>query len=215
MKKEPLVVGCPHCGTVQMVPQVSWKEVACCVSCQGHLTPLNPWALPSCSLLFTLLATCCYFPGITLPVVHTETLGTLRKTSILEKMLVLFNQGDYLLGLCILLFSLIVPQLKLMLMFVSIVSAYLLPDWSARWRPLFYTVTEFIGRWGMADVFLVTILVVLMQVKGMMTVVPGEGLWFFSGYVLYSLLASAFFDPRRIEHHARAAAQSSNADIGH
>ena len=61
-----------------------------------------------------------------------------------------------------------------------------------------YRVVEWIGRWGMLDVLLVALLVAAVKLGSWVEVHPGPGVAAFGGVVIFSLLASAAFDPQAI-----------------
>jgi paraquat-inducible protein A len=62
---------------------------------------------------------------------------------------------------------------------------------------------EFIGRWSMLDVFVVTFTVALVQLQPLMSVTPGHGVLFFAAVVVLTMLAAEAFDPRLIWDTAR------------
>ena len=59
-------------------------------------------------------------------------------------------------------------------------------------------IVEGIGRWSMLDVFVLAVLVSLVKLQRLATVLPGPGLWAFTAVVVFTLLASASFDPQLI-----------------
>jgi paraquat-inducible protein A len=69
---------------------------------------------------------------------------------------------------------------------------------SHRERAALYRVTEFVGRWSMTDVFVVTVLVALVHLGGIMRVVPGVASLAFGAMVIVTMLAAEAFDPRLI-----------------
>jgi paraquat-inducible protein A len=61
-----------------------------------------------------------------------------------------------------------------------------------------YRATEFIGRWSMVDVFVVTVLVALVSLGSLMRITPGVASIAFGGVVIVTMLAAESFDPRLI-----------------
>ena len=61
-----------------------------------------------------------------------------------------------------------------------------------------YKVSEFIGRWSMVDVFVVTILVALVQFGAFMQVELGDALIAFAAVVMLTMLAAETFDVRLV-----------------
>jgi paraquat-inducible protein A len=73
--------------------------------------------------------------------------------------------------------------------------------WASRWkmaRVRVYKVIDKIGRWAMLDVFALAILVSLVKLQRLATVVPGKGLFAFSAVIVFTLCASASFEPQEI-----------------
>ena len=69
---------------------------------------------------------------------------------------------------------------------------------SQRQRATMYTVTEFVGKWSMVDVFVVAILSALVHVGGLMVVRPGIAALAFAGVVVLTMIAAESFDARLI-----------------
>jgi len=61
---------------------------------------------------------------------------------------------------------------------------------------IIYRITEFVGRWSMIDVFVVSILVALIQLGNVMTILPGVAALAFAAMVVATMLAALAFDPR-------------------
>ena len=57
---------------------------------------------------------------------------------------------------------------------------------------------EYIGRWSMLDMFVVSLMVALVQLGAVASMEPGPGATFFAAVVILTLLAAMSFDPRLI-----------------
>jgi paraquat-inducible protein A len=68
-----------------------------------------------------------------------------------------------------------------------------------------YRVIESIGRWAMLDVFVLAVLVSLVKLQRLATIIPGPGLLAFAFVVVFTILASASFDPQLIWEKEEAA----------
>jgi hypothetical protein len=102
----------------------------------------------------------------------------------------LFSTGDYVVGVVILLFSVLVPLIKtLSLLFVSLFM-------ESRFAHGIVRFFKMIGKWSMVDVFVVaTFLVYLGANKGDVSRAEVEvGLYFFLAYVIVSMLVSLSAD---------------------
>ncbi len=121
----------------------------------------------------------------TVPVLGEVTLSFEYKT-ILSTLQKLFVDGNYLIGVAVLLFSVLIPLFKTL---VILIYAILKETHSGeKWIGLI----EKIGKWSMADVFIVALMVVFFTTnQDIHTALRLEvGIYFFIGYVLLSLFAS-------------------------
>ncbi|SUC26414.1 Inner membrane protein yebS [Providencia rustigianii] len=59
-----------------------------------------------------------------------------------------------------------------------------------------YELVEYVGRWSMIDVFVITILTALVQMGQLMNIVPAPGVIFFGVVVILTMFSAMTFDPR-------------------
>ena len=120
--------------------------------------------------------------------------------SVIGSIAKLFESGDTVVAVTILLFSVLIPFVKTFsMMFVSLFM-------ESRFAHSIVTFFKMIGKWSMVDVFVVaTFLVYLTANKGDVSRAEAEvGLYFFLAYVLVSMLVSLSAD--RMLHQARTEA---------
>jgi len=65
-------------------------------------------------------------------------------------------------------------------------------------RARLYRVVEFVGRWSMLDIYVVTLLVALVRMGKLASVSAGPGAMAFAAVVVLTMLAAQSFDPRSI-----------------
>jgi paraquat-inducible protein A len=94
--------------------------------------------------------------------------------------------------------SVLIPLGKLFMMFWLCWGVHRNHLSSQRQRTAIYRITEFIGRWSMVDVFVVTVLVALIHLGGILRITPGPASIAFGGVVVVTMLAAESFDPRLI-----------------
>lgn len=133
-----------------------------------------------------------YLPAMVLPMLQLERLGHLHEDSLLAGVTGLWSQGYWFIGTAIFLFSILLPPLKLIMLWILSARAGLLAD---QHRAIIYHLVEFLGRWSMLDVMLVAILVAFVKLGDLVSIHAGPGLLAFSLLVLLSLLASFTFNP--------------------
>jgi hypothetical protein len=115
--------------------------------------------------------------------------------SIMELIQLLLTNGNFLVGISILLFSIFIPVIKLSL------SAYLLmKDANA---PGISKLVKHIGKWSMADVFVVAIFLGFLAFKNMQTGIQTDsntllGLYFFFAYCVISISSSFFINNKAV-----------------
>jgi paraquat-inducible protein A len=168
-----------------------------CPRCGGalHLRTHN-----SLERSFALLITAMilYVPANVLPIMTTTTLGSETESTIVGGVLLLVQMGSYPVAAVIFIASVMVPIGKFIALLVLLWSVTRRQDTSHRQRTVLYRATEFIGRWSMVDVFVVTVLVALVSLGGIMRITPGVAAVAFGGVVIVTMLAAEAFDPRLI-----------------
>jgi paraquat-inducible protein A len=147
-----------------------------------------------------LLITACilYIPANVLPIMNTVTLGKDAPATILGGVMLLIKLNDYPIAAVIFIASVLVPLSKLTAMFYLVWSVERQHRSSPRERTVAYRLAEFVGRWSMVDVFVVAVLVALIQLGGLMSILPGPAALAFAGVVVFTMLAAESFDPRLI-----------------
>jgi paraquat-inducible protein A len=168
-----------------------------CPRCGARLHYRTPDSLQrTVALLIT--ASVLYVPANLLPIMTTSHLGSSEDSTILGGVVLLMKLGSYPVAAVIFVASVIVPLGKLFVMSWLCWSVARRHDRSHRERTILYRVMEFIGRWSMTDVFVVTVLVALIHLGGLMSITPGAAAVAFSGVVVVTMLAAESFDPRLI-----------------
>ncbi len=77
------------------------------------------------------------------------------------------------LALIVFIASITVPMLKLLGLAFLLISVHLKSSWRLRDRTLLYRIIEFVGRWSMIDIFMISILIALVQLQAIATIEPG------------------------------------------
>ena len=180
---------------IHRVPVLRPNHEAICTRCRSVIArPAHARRSIRLTAAFALAGLIVYFPAILLPILEIEKLGHRYESGILVGCFELLRQGSVFVALVILVFSIILPPVKLILMLVLCTGRLL----GRRHRAWTYRVLEHLGRWGMLDVLLVAILVALVKLGDLVRFHVGPAVWFFSVCVGLSILASASFDPRAI-----------------
>jgi len=187
---------CSCCSLIQHVPVVEPGYEARCRRCATVLhDPSRPDRGPTRTLAATLAALLLYPAAFLLPIMTIERFGHRTEASLYSGSFGLIAGGDVLVGTVVLVCSVLLPLAKLLGLLVVNVRR----PWLTRHRRAStYRWIERLGRFGMLDVLLLALLVAWVKVGDLVEIHPGPGALAFTGCVLASLLASAWFDPRRI-----------------
>jgi len=187
------------------------EGLACCHICY-KLAPEAVHSCPRCgaalhlrapdslqrTLALLVTASILYIPANVLPIMTTEQLGRATDSTILGGVILLIDMDSYPVAAVIFIASVLIPLGKLFMMFWLCWGVHRNQMTSRRQRTSLYRVTEFIGRWSMVDVFVVTVLVALIHLGGLLLITPGPAAIAFGGVVIVTMLAAESFDPRLI-----------------
>ncbi|HMS86370.1 MAG TPA: paraquat-inducible protein A [Nitrospira sp.] len=139
-----------------------------------------------------------YIPANVLPVMHTGSLFTSQSDTIMSGIVYLWTSGSWYLAGIVFIASIFVPAAKLAILTFLVISVQRRSTWGRLDRTKMYRVVEFIGRWSMLDIFVVTILVALVRLQSLATISVGLGAVAFGTVVVLTMFASMQFDPRLI-----------------
>lgn len=189
-------LSCLDCGL--LVPQSPTAEQGQrCTRCDGalhsrHKNSLNrTWALLITAIIL-------YIPANLLPITLTTALGKTEGDTIMQGVIYFMFSGDWPVALVILTASILVPLLKMVALTYLLISVQRHSSRRPLDRAKIYRMVEFVGRWSMIDVFVVTIMVALVQLGAVASIAAGSGAIFFCAVVIITMLAAESFDPRLI-----------------
>lgn len=145
------------------------------------------------TLAFSLTALLLYIPANIFPFMTVELYGRRNTSTIWSGIVSLADDGAWFIAIVVFLASLLIPFLKLLILFYLSLTAHS-PEHSLLKKRL-YDFVEVIGRWSMLDIFLLAILVSLVKLGSWTTVEPELGSILFTLVVIFTMLASADFKP--------------------
>jgi len=108
----------------------------------------------------------------------------------------LMNIGLWPLALIVFTASIAIPIFKILAMVYMLIATHYQSATQLNNRTRLYRFIDFIGRWSMIDIFMVSILVALVHFGWFAQITPDMGAVYFSGVVILTLLATHHFDPR-------------------
>jgi len=146
-------------------------------------------------LILIVISLICLYPGLTLPILNIKIgasiplLGEIelydRTQSVISGIRLLYDSNNAFVATMILIFSVVVPVLKALILFAVLA----FKNWKQRVRA--YNFVAVIGKWSMADVFVVATFLAYLGTssdEGINSEVM-EGLYYFAAYCIISLLA--------------------------
>ena len=142
-------------------------------------------------------------PGLIFPILEIDIgakiplLGEISlhntKQSIIETIQSLAQNGNSTVAFLILLFSVIIPFIKAILILTSLFLN------NQKLRGNFQKILSLIGKWSMADVFIVALFIAFLSTSSDDNIDASihSGFYYFLGYCIFSILAFQIFDPTK------------------
>jgi paraquat-inducible protein A len=191
-----LLIGCPSCGIVNhAMPGDS------CRRCDAMLEPRKPASFAR-SWAFIAAAAVLYVPANIYPVMTISSFVETQQFTIMGGIFELFQRGLWPLGVLVFFASILIPVVKLLTLAIMQSEQHLIG------RTMSFRFVDFIGRWSMIDVFMISILVALVRFGKFSSVQAELGAPCFAAVVVLTMFAVNAFDPRLMwdraaEHRAR------------
>uniref|UniRef100_UPI000683FC60 paraquat-inducible protein A n=1 Tax=Methyloversatilis thermotolerans TaxID=1346290 RepID=UPI000683FC60 len=168
-----------------------------CPRCHAPLHQRKP-ASVSATWALLIASAILFIPANTLPMMTTSSLFGTQSDTIMSGVVFLWNSGSWPLALVVFFASIVVPLLKILAL------AWL--NWSVQrrsrravmQRTRLYRIVEFVGRWSMLDIYVITLLVALVNFRGLATIEAGPAAVAFGAVVVLTMFAAMSFDPRLI-----------------
>ncbi len=138
------------------------------------------------SALMITLAAGLFAVGLTAPLFTFQSFFVFKDTmSLIGVVETLYDEDKLVLSAVVALFSIVFPSLKLAAL--SVLAA--LGDRSAEAQARVLHFVETLGKWSMADVFILAVTVVAVKASGMATVFDHPAIYVFGGSVVLAMLA--------------------------
>jgi len=187
---------CHVCGLVSR-PDNDDDTIDLCPRCHTTLHMRKTGSIERCWALL-LASAILYVPANTLIMMETGTLISYRKDTILSGVVHLWVSGSWFVAAIVFVASIVVPLFKIIALALLLISVQ---RRSTRWIPQrarLYRLVEAVGRWSMLDIFVVTLLAALVQIRSLAIVKAGPAAIAFGAVVVLTMLAAMAFDSRLI-----------------
>jgi paraquat-inducible protein A len=192
-KPHARLAACHSCGLVAQLNQLHQH----CARCGATLHRRRPDSVGR-TWAFLLAATILYIPANLLPVMYTHSLFGKEDDTIISGVVYFWTSGSPALAAIIFIASIVVPVLKLAALSLLALTAQRRSRWQPLQRTVLYRIVEFVGRWSMLDIFVITLTVALVRFQSLAVITAGPGALAFCAVVVLTMLASMQFDPRLI-----------------
>lgn len=130
------------------------------------------------------------------PFMTVEMNGVQNSSTIWQGVKSLSESGSWMIALIVFFASIFIPVLKILILFYLGIPSHAKAN--ALLKTRMYRFVENIGRWSMLDIFLLAVLVAVLKISPWTHVQPEIGSVLFGFVVIFSVAASATFDPRII-----------------
>lgn len=186
---------CHCCGLIHRLPPLVDGQQAICTRC-GSTVYSPGYSIRSASRTAAAAAAAfvLFWPAILLPILRIERLGQSSQSSILGGTLDLMHHGSYFVGGVVLLFSVVFPLTKIVLL----IELSWLEVLHQRHKATTLRLMEHLGKWSMMDVMLLAFLVMLVKLGNLVEFEFGPAVLAFVLCVSMSMIASLSFDPHSI-----------------
>lgn len=157
------------------------------------------------ALVLIVVSLICLYPGLTEPMLSIRVAAQIpllgdfelfeRTQSIVEVIRSLYDYNNNLVATLILLFSVIIPIMKALLLLVILAAK----RW--RFRKHVYKFISAIGKWSMADVFVVGVLLAYLATSSEESISAEifDGFYYFTAYCIISILGIQIMDLRELK----------------
>ncbi|MCB8879659.1 paraquat-inducible protein A [Acidisoma cellulosilytica] len=187
---EPQVIGCHTCHLVNHAAPGDH-----CRRCDGLLHPrkhdstARTWA-------FLLAALCLYIPANIYPVMIITQIGQTQSFTIMGGIKELIDYGLLPLAALVFVASITIPLAKLITLAFLLIQTQRGRTTQLNGRTRAFRIIDFIGRWSMIDIFMISILVALVRFDQFAQITAQVGAPCFAGVVVLTMFAVMTFDPR-------------------
>ncbi|MTW01788.1 PqiA/YebS family transporter subunit [Duganella ginsengisoli] len=189
------MVACHDCGLV--LAAYANRHGQRCARCGCKLHRRKPDSIMR-TWAYLIAAAILYIPANLLPVLNTDSLYGNKDDTIISGVVYFWDTGAPELAVIIFVASIVVPMLKLAALSLLTWTAQRRSHWRPMQRTVLYRMVEFIGRWSMLDIFVITVSVALVRFDAMAMMTPRPGALAFCAVVVLTMFAALEFDPRLI-----------------
>ncbi|MCI5115196.1 MAG: PqiA/YebS family transporter subunit [Candidatus Electrothrix sp. AW1] len=182
---------CPGCDLLLEKVQPTSTHTPVCPRCSHRLQKQRPDAVQR-TLVLSLTGLLLYLPANFAPLLSINILGKTTSSSLLQSTLSMFNQGEYLVGILVVLTGLLCPLMTLSLLFG--VSMGLFLGWKKKWMRIFLHWYHHLNEWAMTDIYLIAVFITIIKMNHTAAIEYNLGFFCFIGLVAATVAAQSALD---------------------
>lgn len=168
---------CPHCGTP--------------ISVRTQHSIQKTWALLCIAFIFI-------FPANMYPITYLLKNNEAYPDTIFSGIMTLVSTGMPGIAFIVFVASMLVPVLKIIALAVISLAAHFKWQMNPKRQLIAYTIVDWIGRWSILDLFVISIMMAVFDKGNFLSVYPGIAATSFTVVVITTLFAAQSFDTRLI-----------------
>ena len=199
MKKSTNIkeTACPECSILVDLEPIDFGYEHHCPRCNALLyRPGNQFKYVIIMAFSALIA---FMPTIFLPILTLDIAGELRSITLFDALMAFFTSGEHiLLGLIAFFTALLIPVGILVLLLMILVPLHL--GYKAKDIRFFYRIYDTIKEWGMAEVYMLSIMVSTIKLTKMGDLQIGNGFFAFLLFLACFYITLVWFNPDDIWH---------------
>ena len=186
---------CHDCALLVRMPHNQKDRKTACPRCGSSVHLRKPgsisktWALVITSVIL-------FIPANTLPIMQVNFLGIPDRSTILDGIIYFFKEGSYGIGLIIFSASVLVPLFKIIGLIINLITTRSCKNRFLKQKTAMFRFIEFIGRWSMLDIFVISLLTVLVNFGFFTSIHTAPAATYFCIVVVCTMCAAIVFDPR-------------------
>jgi paraquat-inducible protein A len=201
-------LGCHSCGLVNLgLPGER------CARCRVTLRHRKTDSVNRC-WAFVIAAVALYIPANIYPVFQYTQLAHTQPFTIMGGIAELLSYGLWPLAFLVFLASITIPLMKLLTLGYMLIQTQLGSETHLLGRTQAFRIVNFIGRWSMIDVFMISILAALVRFGQFANIRADTGAPCFAAVVVLTMFAVEAFDPRVMWDAAEEQGQRGAASSG-
>ncbi|MBN2895004.1 MAG: paraquat-inducible protein A [Campylobacterales bacterium] len=198
MKREPFLYqsACKECGVVLSYDKSDTYHHYYCPRCGALVYASGERFIRV--IIMALSALIAFFPTLFMPILTLEMADQTVSTTLLGVVRQIFNEGNPAIGLMVGMTGMMIPLLMMTLLLLMLIPLHF------RQRPLhlraLFQIYSSLRRWGMAEVYLISIPVSMIKLDTMGDLSIDPGFYLFFYFLICFYIAVLWFNPDDLWH---------------